>query len=114
MQIQLNQATLEAAVKQYIEKMGIAQPVKEIAFTVARKGGTAVSAEVTVADFVVTSPDAATAPVREEEPAPYKPSNTTTKEQPVAEAFEADEAEEDETEAAGTVTEAEPTKSLFG
>lgn len=51
MQITLEQDNIEAAIKQYVkEVVGIQQPITEITFNTARKGGFSIGADLTI-DF---------------------------------------------------------------
>lgn len=64
MQIQLKQNDIELAIRQYMAKMGIARNVENIEFTVTRKGGTTITAEIELADLSVAELTQ-TAPVAE-------------------------------------------------
>lgn len=64
MQIQLKQNDIELAIRQYMTKMGIARNVENIEFTVTRKGGTTITAEIELADLSVAELTQ-TAPVAE-------------------------------------------------
>jgi len=50
MQIQLNQSDIETAVRNYVSAMGISRPIDEIQFSVSRKGGQSIEAEIDLAD----------------------------------------------------------------
>jgi len=61
--ITMDQASIETAIKDYVAKNGIDGPVQEVKFTISRKGGTSVDAEIILGTGAVTSPDAVEAPV---------------------------------------------------
>lgn len=50
MNIQLNQADIEAAIRSYVARMGISKTVDDIDFNVSRKGGTRIDAEITLSE----------------------------------------------------------------
>ena len=50
MQIQLNQSDIETAVRNYVSAMGITRQIDEIQFSVSRKGGQSIEAEIDLAD----------------------------------------------------------------
>ena len=125
MQIQLMQADIEQAVKDYVLKMGLNREVEEINFTVSRKGGASISADIRISDFanlpapaaVVPEPVVAAVPapavdVEEETPAPYEVAAPTSDVEHVVSgiaAVDADLVKDEEEEAPVTAN-----RSLFG
>lgn len=100
MQIQLNQSDIETAVRNYVSAMGITRQIDEIQFTVSRKGGQSVEAEIDLADCTgggrvrETTPE----PVAEE-PAKAKPEEPVKTESDATEAapFRTEDASNDAT-----------------
>lgn len=56
MQIQLKQRDIEHAIAQYLASQGITRPVQDVTFTVSRKGGTTIDADVELADAARVTP----------------------------------------------------------
>lgn len=127
MQIQLNQNDIETAVRNYVSAMGITRSVDEIQFSVSRKGGQSIEAEIDLADCTggarpstpsgpdsTPGPRKAPEPVAEpepvEEPEPVKDEAPFTPDQ---DAEPANEVAEDTVED-GTAEEPAKGKSLFG
>jgi len=123
MQILLSQNDIETAVRNYVSAMGISRPVNEIQFSVSRKGGQSIEAEIDLADCTGASrpqPEA----VPEKTEAPAKKADTETADKaPAAEEPEPATTEPPFTpdakdaESANDSEEEEPTtesKSLFG
>ena len=54
MQIQMNQNSIEEAVKNYIAAMGITLPINDVAFTMTRTNGGGIIAEVDLEDLLST------------------------------------------------------------
>lgn len=50
MEIHLNQADIETAIKRYVAEMGISRPIDNVDFTVRRQGGNTVEAEIKMVD----------------------------------------------------------------
>jgi hypothetical protein len=96
--ITLDQASIETAIKDYVVKNGIDSPVKEVKFTITRKGGTSVDAEVILGTDAVKPeanvPEDVQAPeeIAQEEPVeeskPTPKTKTTTKAASKVAAFE--------------------------
>jgi len=65
--ITMDQASIETAIKDYVAKNGIDSPVQEVKFTISRKGGTSVDAEIILGTAAVNEeaivPEAAEVPV---------------------------------------------------
>ena len=65
--ITMDQASIEQAIKDYVAKNGIDSPVQEVKFTITRKGGTSVDAEIILGTGAVNTeanvPEAVEAPV---------------------------------------------------
>ena len=72
--ITMDQASIEQAIKDYVAKNGIDSPVQEVKFTISRKGGTSVDAEIILGTGAVNTeanvPEAVEAPVEETKPVP--------------------------------------------
>ncbi|WP_289100968.1 hypothetical protein [uncultured Marinobacter sp.] len=66
-QIQLSQADIEAAIRDYLVKVGMTSPVDTINFTVSRKGGQTIEAGIDL-----SPEEASTAPVTEAPKEPVK------------------------------------------
>jgi hypothetical protein len=130
-QIQLEQADIEQAIRDYVAANGISSPVNEVKFNVTRKGGTGIEADVQLgdADAAQTVEQAAPAKVADStkpsKPAPKKAEKPAPTPEPIKEEddkvpFDADAEEKTpskDTESANDSTEAEPTKEsrkLFG
>jgi len=78
--ITMDQSSIEEAIRDYVAKNGITSPVQEVKFTVTRKGGTSIDAEVILGsgavNEAVTQPtveDTPAAPVKRTAPTPDKP-----------------------------------------
>ena len=78
--ITMDQASIETAIKDYVAKNGIDSPVQEVKFTISRKGGTSVDAEIILGTGAVTSPVSTPEPVEAPVAAAGKPA---PKEKPV-------------------------------
>ena len=133
-QIQLEQADIEQAIRDYVAANGISSPVNEVKFNISRKGGTTIEADVQLgdADAAQTADQAAPAKVADSskpaKPAPKKtekveksdPTPEPVKEEDDKVPFDVDAEEKTpskDTESANNSTEAEPTKEsrkLFG
>ena len=79
--ITMDQASIEQAIKDYVAKNGIDSPVQEVKFTITRKGGTSVDAEIILGTGAVNTeanvPEAVETPVedvRKAKPDPKTPS----------------------------------------
>ena len=72
--ITMDQASIETAIKDYVAKNGIDSPVQEVKFTITRKGGTSVDAEIILGTGAVAPaanvPEAVDAPVENAKPTP--------------------------------------------
>jgi len=71
--ITMDQASIETAIKDYVAKNGIDSPVQEVKFTISRKGGTSVDAEIILGTGAVTSPVSTPEPVEAPVAAAGKP-----------------------------------------
>jgi outer membrane biosynthesis protein TonB len=131
-QVILDQDSITEAIRDYVAKNGIATPVQDVEFTVARKGGTSISAEVILGNEAVmptgpvkrnAEPEAsepktkkkATAP--KEAPKPEPESEPEAKEEPEPAKTEPPFEPDVDTGSANDNTQEEPTKesrSLFG
>jgi len=64
--ITMDQPSIEEAIRDYVAKNGITSPVQEVKFTVTRKGGTSIDAEVILGSGAVNEttpePEAANTP----------------------------------------------------
>jgi len=135
-QVILDQDSITEAIRDYVAKNGIATPVQDVEFTVARKGGTSITAEVILGNEAVVPPEPvkreATKPTNSEPKKKTKPSPEPEEEEPSAPEVTAKEEPKKEpepasteppfepdakTESANDSTETKPTKesrSLFG
>jgi len=136
-QVILDQDSITEAIRDYVAKNGIATPVQDVEFTVARKGGTSITAEVILGNEAVVPPEPvkreATKPTNSEPKKKTKPSPEPEKEPSAPEVTEAPAEEpkkepepasteppfepDAKTESANDSTETKPTKesrSLFG
>lgn len=83
--LSINQGDIEQAIRDYVIAKGITTPVRAISFSVSRRGGTAVSAEVEVSE-------APTEVVQAEPEAPEpKPAASKVKSKPASEAVKKEE-----------------------
>jgi hypothetical protein len=78
--ITMDQPSIEQAIKDYVAKNGIDSPVQEVKFTITRKGGTSVDAEIILGTGAVKTeanvPEAVEAPVEDVKPTPKTKSAT--------------------------------------
>jgi hypothetical protein len=54
-QVTMNQQAITEAIRDYVVKNGMTSPVQDVEFTVTRKGGTSISAEVILGNDAVTT-----------------------------------------------------------
>jgi len=124
-QITMDQPSIEQAIKDYVAKNGIDSTVQEVRFTVTRKGGTSIDAEVILGNEAVNTPPtvAPDEPQPATKPKPVKAEvtkqagpETTKAPEPVKEEDEPPFEPDEKAEAVNDSTATEPknSKSLFG
>ena len=94
MQITLQQADIEAALKLYIRQSGLTQDVEKISFTKKRQGGFSIAADVTLAGLSFPS----AAPTVVESRTPVESDNTPEVNDEVTETVTLEEVAESEEE----------------
>lgn len=90
-QVTMNQEAITEAIRDYVVKNGMTSPVQDVEFTVTRKGGTSISAEVILGNDAVTTgvdqakPGTDKTVVSKRPPAPRKTTEPAAQPEPVKE-----------------------------
>jgi hypothetical protein len=90
-QVTMDQQAITEAIRDYVVKNGMTSPVQDVEFTVTRKGGTSISAEVILGNDAVTTgvdqakPGTDKTAVSKRPPAPRKTTEPVAQPEPVKE-----------------------------
>lgn len=122
-QATMDQSSIEEAIRDYVAKQGIPSPIQEVKFTVTRKGGTSIDAEIIFGNEAVTTSAPDEGPSNSEATPDKRAPSKKKSPEPDAEPEGKEEPEtkppfepDNDEEAVNDSTEEEPaqSKSLFG